>query len=274
MFVFSLVDATAKFLTDSLHPLQIVWSRQLGLLICVIVYIAIRGTAVLRTSHPRLQITRGVLAAGSASLFVTAVAYVPLADAAAVAFVAPFFVTLIGAMALREPVGPRRWAAVALGFLGTMIVIRPGTGAIHPAVFLVVVSALFFALRQILSRVLGPTDGVATTVAYTAIAGSAVLTIPLPFVWQTPEAGWQILLLILLGTLAAVGEFCIVKALDLAQAVAAAPLQYTLIIWSSAWGFLVFGDIPDLWTWVGAAIIAGSGLYTVWREAQAGKGER
>ena len=115
MFLFSAVDTGAKFLTETLHPIQIVWSRQLGLLIGVFILLAIRGFEVLRTRHPGLQIARGALAASSATLFIVAVSFVPLADAAAVSFVAPFIVTALGALILREPVGLRRWAAGCCG---------------------------------------------------------------------------------------------------------------------------------------------------------------
>ena len=150
MFLFSLADAQAKYLTQTLNPLQIVWSRQLGLTAGVIVLLAMHGLRVLHTEHPKLQILRGALAAGSATLFIVAVRYVPLADAVAVSFVAPFVVTVFGALLLREPVGIRRWAAVIVGFIGTLIVIRPGGGVVHPAAFLVVIAASLFAFRQIL----------------------------------------------------------------------------------------------------------------------------
>ena len=270
MFLFSAVDSGAKFLTSDLHPLQIVWTRQLGLLAGAIVLIAMKGRAILRTSHPRLQVFRGAVAAGSASLFIFAVSYVPLADAVAVSFVAPFMVTLMGALILREPVGLRRWIAVALGFTGAMVVIRPGMGAVHPAAFLVVLAAFLFAVRQIISRALSDTDKTGTTVVYTAIVGSTILTVPLLFVWQTPTAE-QALILVGIAALAAAAEICVIKALELAMAVVVAPVQYTLMIWGTFYGFVIFGDFPDLWTWIGASIIIDSGLYTLWREYRAGR---
>jgi len=253
MFLFSLVDTQGKFLTDTLHPVQIVWSRQLGLVLGVLVVLAYRGVSILRTSNPALQIARGTMAAGSATLFIFAVSYVPLADAVAVSFVAPFIVTLLGALVLREPVGIRRWAAVSIGFLGTLVIIRPGLGAIHPAVMLVIAAAALFALRQVLSRVLSGGDRTVTTVAYTALTSSLILSVPLPFVWVWPTENIQFILLFS-------------KALEVAQAVVVAPLHYTIMIWSTCWGFLVFGDLPDIWTWVGALIIVASGAYTLHRE--------
>lgn len=268
MFIFAAVDTIAKLLTESLHPVQIVWVRQSGLLIGVLCLVALRGPALLRSSSPGLQMARGVLAVGSATIFIVAVSYVPLADAAAVAFVAPFIVTILGAVLLKEQVGPRRWVAVTIGFLGTLVIIRPGMGVMDPAVGLVLIAAFLFALRQVLSRVLANADSIQTTIAYTALTGSAVLTVPLAFVWEWPASGQEVALLCGIAVLAALGEICVIKALVLANAVVVAPLQYTLIIWVTFYGFFVFGDFPDLWTWVGAAIIVASGLYTFWRETR------
>lgn len=283
MFLFSAVDTQAKFLTATLHPLQIVWTRQLGLLIGVLILLALRGRSVLRTRHPGLQIARGVLAAGSASLFIVAVSYAPLADAVAVSFVAPFMVTVLGALILREPVGVRRWIAVVIGFIGAMIVIRPGMGVIHPAVMLVLVAATLFALRQIISRALSGADPVETTVAYTALAGSLVLSVPLLFVWRWPSSGLEVALLVGVAVLAALAEVLVIKALEVAQAVVVAPVQYTMLIWGVFYGWLVFGQLPDFWTWIGALIIVATGVYTLHRErlamlkkrrAEAGGSER
>ncbi|KMW56641.1 protein of unknown function DUF6 transmembrane [Candidatus Rhodobacter oscarellae] len=271
MFIFSAVDTQAKFLTDTLHPFQIVWFRQLGLVLGLVFMLSYHGASILRTAAPGLQVLRGAVAAGSATLFIFAVSYVPLADAVAVTFVAPFMVTLMGALILREPVGMRRWTAVIIGFLATLIIIRPGTGAIHPAAFLVILAAALFAVRQIVSRALAGSDNTMTTVAYTALVSVALLSVPLPFVWQWPTEGWQIALLISMALMAALAETLVIKALELAQAVVVAPLHYTILIWSTFYGWLIFGDLPDLWTWVGAAIITATGIYTLNRERLAAR---
>jgi len=268
MFLFAAVDTIAKYLTETLHPLQIVWSRQLGLLIGILVILALRGGVILHTRRPGLQIARGVMAVGSASLFVFAIRFVPLADAVAVTFVAPFLVTMIAALVLREAVGIRRWTAVALGFVGVLIVTQPGMGIVHPAVFLVLLAALLFALRQIISRVVARTDRIVTTVAYTALVSSAILTIPLPFVWQSLSTGLELGLLIGMAVLAAIAETLVIKALDVADAVVVAPVHYSLLIWATLYGFLVFGQFPDSWTWIGASIIVATGIYTLHREWQ------
>ncbi len=272
MFLFSGVDTMAKLLTETLHPVQIVWCRQIGLLLGVLVLIGVRGRGVLRSSRPWLQTGRGVLAACSATLFIAGVGYVPLADAVAITFVAPFLVTVMGAAILGETVGLRRWVAVAVGFLGALIVIRPGMGVVHPAAGLILLAAAAFALRQVLSRILAGGDGAGTTVAYTALASCAVLTIPLPFYWQTPVSGAVIGLLAAMAVVAAAAETLVIMALDAAEAVVIAPVHYTLIVWGTVYGFAVFGQLPDGWTLLGAAVIVASGLYTLDRDRRAARG--
>ena len=265
-FLFAAADTQAKLLTEWFHPMQIVWTRQLGLLSGVLVLLIVRGLAILRTDHPWLQVLRGVLAVFSASAFIIALGYVPLADAVAVSFVAPFMVTIAGALFLGEKVGVRRWSAVTIGFVGTLIVIRPGLGVVHPAVFLVVAAATAFAFRQILSRVLAASDRTSTTIAYTAIASVLLLSLPLPFIWRTPEGGQELAILVGMAVCAALGELLVIRALEIAQAIVLAPVHYSLIIWGTFYGWLVFDQLPDLWTWIGAAIIVATGLYIMHRE--------
>lgn len=271
---FSAADATAKFLTQDFQPFQIAWFRQLGLLSVGIWILATRGLPVLKTKRPVLQVLRGCAAALSASAFIFAVGYVPLADAVAVSFVAPFAVTILAALVLRETVGIRRWTAVTVGFIGTLIVIRPGLGILHPAIFVVLAAASLFAVRQILSRVLGPVDRTSTTVTFTAISSVVLLTVPMAFVWQTPTSLQQVLLILLLAAAAGTGELLIIRALELAEAATLAPMQYTMIIWSTGLSWLVFSQLPDGWTLLGAAIIMASGIYTLHRERLAARERR
>ena len=273
MFLFSAVDTVAKFLTADLHPFQIVWARQLGLVSGALYLLARVGPGLLRTNHLGLQVLRGVVAVGSATLFIFAITHVPIADAVAVSFVAPFMVTVLGAFLLREPVGIRRWSAVAIGFVGALIVLRPGLGIVHPAAGLVVLAAFLFACRQIISRWIADTDRTGTTVAYTGFVSVAVLTLTLPFVWQTPTPQ-QVGLLVLCAAIAGLAEVCVIKALELAMAVVVAPVQYTLIVWATFYGLVVFGDFPDLWTWIGTAIIVATGIYTLRREYLASRAAR
>ena len=268
MFMFSAVDAQAKFLTASFHPIQIIWMRQVGLLLGVLILLAMKGPSILKSAQPFLQISRGTLAVFSAILFVFGIRHAELADAVAVSFVAPFFLTIFGAIFLGEKVGVRRWVAVAIGFAGAMIIIRPGTGAVHPAVLLVVLATVFYAARQVIGRILADTDKTITTVAYTAIVSSLLITLPLPFIWKTPETTQQILIIISMSLMAAIGEVFVIKALEVAEAMVVAPMHYTLIIWGTFYGYVVFNQLPDIWTWVGTAIIVGAGLFTFYRQGK------
>lgn len=268
MFLFSAGDTLAKLLTDSFHPVQIIWFRQLGLLCGVLVLLSIKGRAVLTTHQPVLQIIRGVLVVTSSLLFVFAVRYTSLVDAVAASFVAPFFLTIMGAVFLGEKVGVRRWAAVIVGFIGALIVVRPGMGIIHPAVMLVILAAAFYSARQVIGRLLADTDKTTTTVAYTAITASTVISVPLLFFWQWPSTTNQWLLLVSMSLVAGVAEILVIRSLEVTEAIVIAPIHYTLIIWGSVYGYLIFHQLPDPWTVVGATIIVCAGLYTLRRSSQ------
>lgn len=265
MFLFAAGDTIAKLLTDDFHPVQIIWFRQSGLLFGVFILLGIHGFSILKTARLKLQLSRGVLVVCSSLLFVFAVTYAPIADATAASFVAPFFVTILGATLLKEQVGLRRWSAVVIGFIGALIIIRPGMSVIHPAVMLVVIAAALFSARQIIGRLLSDTDKTKTTIAYTALSASFVISLPLPFVWIMPSTAKLWGLLLLLGALTAVAEVLIIRALEVAEAAAVAPIHYTIIIWATLYGYLVFDQLPDTWTVLGTLIIVLAGFYTLQR---------
>lgn len=266
MFVFSAVDTLAKLLTADFHPFQIVWTRQLGLLACVIILFAVKGRALFKTHHLNLQLIRGFIAICSAILFVMAIRYVPLSEAITVTFIAPFVVTVASALLLGERVGVYRWSAVFIGFVGTLIVLRPGFNSFHPALLLALVAAIFFAFRQIISRHIGSQDSTFTTIAYTACVGFVLLSVPLPFIFQWPQTTEQLMMMAAMAILAAGGEILVIRSLEIALAVTVAPLHYTILVWGSLYSYFVFGHIADFWVWFGAIIIIASGLFTVYRE--------
>jgi drug/metabolite transporter (DMT)-like permease len=175
-------------------------------------------------------------------------------------------VTIMAALLLGEYVGIHRWTAVLIGFAGTLVIIRPGFDSFHPALLLPFSAAFLFAGRQIISRFLSGIDRTETTVAYTAIASTILLSLPLPFVWVNPQTQSEFLLILGMASMAAMGELLVIKALEIALAVVVSPMQYTIIIWSSFYGFMVFDQLPDIYTLGGTAIIILSGLYTLHRE--------
>lgn len=266
MFIFAAVDTQAKILSQSLPPLQIVWSRQIGLFIGVVILLMIRGPVLFTTAHPRLQVIRGILAGLSATFFIIGVSLVPLADAIAVTFIAPLIVTILSAFLLHEFVGIHRWLAIMVGFIGTLIIIRPGFESFNPALLFPIFAAVMFAIRQIISRYLGRSEKTETTVAYTAITATLLLTITLPFVWVTPQTQTEFILLSSMAVMGALGEILVIKAFEIGLAVIVSPIQYTIIIWGSFYGYYVFNQLPDHWTWAGTGIIILSGLYTLYRE--------
>ena len=266
MFVFSAVDAQAKYLTSHLPALQIVWTRQIGLVLGVLMLIAWHGRTILRTGFPMLQIGRGAAAALSATFFITGLNFVALADAVSVTFVAPLVVTMLAALLLGERVGLHRWAATVIGFLGTLIVIRPGMESFHPGLLLPLLAAILFAIRQVISRHIGSRDRTETTLAYTALTAFLMLSVVQPFIWQPIGSLKLIAIITSMSLMAALGEFLVIRALEIGQAVFVSPLHYTIIIWASLYGYLIFGQFPDIWTWAGSFVIMASGLYIFHRE--------
>ena len=266
MFVFSAVDAQAKYLTDHLPSLQIVWARQIGLVLGVLMLIAWHGRTILRTGFPVLQIGRGVAAALSATLFIIGLNFVALADAVSVTFVAPLVVTMMAALLLGERVGLHRWTATVIGFLGALIVIRPGFASFHPGLLLPLTAAVLFAVRQVISRHIGSRDRTETTLAYTALTAFLMLSVVQPFIWQPVGSTRLLLIMASMSLMAALGEFLVIRALEVGQAVFVSPLHYTIIIWASLYGYLIFGQFPDIWTWTGSFVIMASGLYVLHRE--------
>jgi len=263
MFLFASADLLAKMLTASVHPVQIIWFRQLGLVAGTIILLAIKGPAIFRSQQPGLQVARGILIVFSSLMFVFAVRHVQLAEAIAASFVAPFIVTLLGALMLKESVRGKQWLAIALGFVGALVVVRPGLGIMHPAIFLVFGAAGLYALRQVIGRLLADTDKTATTIAYSAIVSCLVVSVPLPFFWTWPETNIVWLYFFGMAALAAIGEVLIIKSLEVTQAATVAPLHYTILIWGTMYGYLIFGELPDYWTMLGAGIIVVAGLYTL-----------
>lgn len=262
----SLSDVGSKILAEDFHPLQLAWIRLLGLLVGVMYLIGRNGAAILRTRHPYLQVLRGLLIVISAISYLFALAYVPLADAVAVTFVAPFVVIVLAATLLKEKVGAARWLAAIVGFAGTLIIIRPGLGVFHPAISLSLVAGAAFAIRQVISRFVAGSDPLATTVIYTTLTAFAVLSLPLVFVWDSPTTMQQLMLMVGIACLTGTGEYLVMRALDIAEAVVVAPLIYTIMIWSTLWGLIFFGTFPDAWTIAGTSIVIATGIFTIYSD--------
>jgi len=223
--------------------------------------------AHVRARNLKLQIIRGLLLAGSTVCNFLALRYLQLAETASIAFSNPLWVCALSVPLLGEKVGPRRWMAVLVGFIGVLIIVRPGMSGFQPAALISVTSALFTALYQLATRKIAAYDSALTTMFYTAAVGTAALLPAMPTVWVMPDlAGW--LLMMLVGAFGAVGHQLLIVAHRLAPAAVLAPFSYSQIVMMVLIGYVVFGDLPDLWTVAGGAIVIASGIYLFYRERQ------
>ena len=262
---FSVSDALAKHLVVSIPAIQIGWMRYVVFTIMATLPLLRGGRVSVRTRRPRMQAARGLGIVVSSIAFILGLSHLPLAEAAAVSFASPLFITLLAIPLLGEAVGPAGWTAVLVGFAGVLIVIRPGLSGFHPAAFLVLLSSLAWAGSMIVTRRMAGTERPAATVLWTAGTGLVALSVLLP--WEVvPVSLGQAGFAVLLGLVASSGQFLAVWAYREANASVLAPLSYGQIIWSGILGYVAFGTTPDRWTLVGAAIIVASGLYAVNRE--------
>jgi drug/metabolite transporter (DMT)-like permease len=261
------LNASAKYLGHSYATVEIVWARYAGHFAYMIVaFFPRRGIRLFYTTRLWTQVLRSALLVSSTAIYFTALRYTDLPTAAAISFSAPFMITALSPLVLGEPVGPRRWAAVGVGFLGALLILRPGSGAVHLASFLVLISAACNALYQLLTRALAAQEPAETSNTYIAVVGFILTSLAVPFVWQTPQSFFDLLLFIGLGIFGGFGHYFIVKALEWGPAAVVAPLNYGQLIGTVIIAYLAFAEWPDGWTWAGAAIIIGSGLYIFYRE--------
>jgi drug/metabolite transporter (DMT)-like permease len=260
--LFSLSDATAKYLTGALPAIEIAWVRYIVFTLMAAGPLVRGGPAAARARRPALQILRGLGVVGSAVLFIMALAHLPIAEATTVGFASPLLITVLSVPVLGERVGLSGWFAVLAGFLGVVIVARPGTSEFHPAVLLVLASSLCWSSAMLITRRMAATERSSATLLWTAGTGLVVLTVLLPFGFRVPDAA-SLGLTLLVGLVASSGQWLTILAYRHAAASVLAPLSYLQLIWSSTLGFLIFRSIPDRWTLLGAAIIACSGFYTV-----------
>ena len=264
--LFALLDATAKYLVAHVGTGLVVFARY-GFAAVLVTALIWRhgGRRQLRTAHLGLQLVRGMLLLSATGANFVAVAYLRLDQTASIMFSNPIWVCALSPLLLGERVGPRRWTAVIVGLAGVLIIIQPGTSSFHPAMLLSVSVALSTALYQIATRKVGARDGPITSVFYATTVG-AVAALPLaPLDWVTPTLAATALLLSL-GFYGAVGHYLLAQAHRLAPAPVLAPFVYSQIVWMSLAGYLVFDDVPDGFTALGASLVILSGLYVYYRE--------
>jgi len=267
LFCFACLDATAKWLSQHVDPLQAAWARYIGSVVIVSLFVNQYTTpGVSRTLRPWLQGFRSLLLLGSTVLNFFALKYLQLAETISIQFATPFLIALLAGPMLGEWVGPRRMIAICIGFLGVLIVTRPGFGGLHPAAFLSMLGTICYALYGITTRMLAASDSSRTTMFYSGLAGVALMTPIMPFVWSTPESWLVWLMLGSIGFYGAFGHWLLILAHARAPAPILAPFIYGQLLWMLLLGYIVFGELPDRWTMIGAGVVISSGLYLLYRE--------
>jgi drug/metabolite transporter (DMT)-like permease len=265
VFAFSIMDMTAKGLVEREPSMMVVWARYASQTFWALILFAPRLRVLLRTKRLGLHALRTVFMFSATSCFFLSLRYMQLAEALAVFEIAPLVITGLAFAVLREPVGPRRLFGVCLGFVGALIIIRPGTDVFSPASLLPLGAAFSYASYSIATRFLGDQEHPLTSFLWTSIMGSALASLMLPFVWHTPSAA-DATVMALFGIIGGVGQYCMILALSVASASVLAPIGYIGLPIGAFWGLVVFGEVPDAWTVAGALVIVGSGLYVWWRE--------
>jgi drug/metabolite transporter (DMT)-like permease len=264
--MFAMLDATAKYLVGFLGVGLVVFARYGFSLVFVGLLVWQQGGAgLLVTGNGVLQVVRGLLLIVSTGTNFIALGYLQLAQTSSISFSNPLWVCALSPLLLGERVGPRRWFAVLVGFMGVLLIIQPGTVSFHWAMLLSLTSALSTALYQIATRRVGAEDRAITSLFYVSLVGSLAAAPLAPIGWVTPSLGqWG--LMALMGFFGGFGHYMLTQAHRMAPAPVLSPFLYTQIIWMTLIGFVVFGDVPDIMTILGGSAVVASGLYVLYRE--------
>lgn len=265
MLMFVCMDTCAKTLVQTYPTMQVVWGRYFFQVVILLVVLAPRLTTLVKTASLPFQLMRSMFLLSATLCFFTGLNTVQLAEASAIMYTAPLIVTALAPFILKEKVGLRRWMSVLVGFIGALIIIRPGQSTLGIGAVWMLCAAASYACYQLSTRALSHQDSPLTTLFYSALLGAVIMSIVAPFNFEMPDVtGWGIMFLA--GVFGTVGHYCMIKAFTNAEASAVAPYTYSNLIWATIIGFLFFGALPDIWTYVGAGIIIAAGLYIMHRE--------
>ena len=267
VFCFASMDATAKYLMKEIGPAQTIWARYTVQAVIVTVLILPKINVYGRTNYPKLQFLRSVALMMATTLFFFAFSRLGLAEASAIFNISPVLITLGAFLFLREQIGPRRLIGIIVSLLGALIIIRPGTGVFTIYALLPLGAAIFYSTYSLATRFVGTDESPWTSLFYSAIFGAICYSIYIAFYWN-PMSNNAILLTIIIGLFGTAGHICLIRALSIGEASLVAPFIYTNLLFTTTWGFVLFGNLPDFWTIVGALIIVAAGIY-VWARDRA-----
>lgn len=264
---FAAMMAIVRHVSWEIPPLEAVFFRNLLGTVLILPLVFYAGWDQLHTGRPAMHLLRAVLGLISMLLLFTALSLLPLADVTALSFTAPLFATIGAALLLREHVGARRWTATLVGFCGALVILRPGMGAFSGASLVALASAVAMAAAQLSVKSLSRTEHPNAIVLIMGLLMTPMSLLPVAFVWTWPS--WSTFSwLLLMGLAATIGQVCLVRAMQAADASAVMPFDFSRLIFASALGWLAFDEHPDKWTWIGAAIICVATVYIARREAK------
>ncbi len=264
--VLTCMHASVRHVSDGMHTFEITFFRNLFGLVAVLPLALRAGIGSLRSRQPGLQILRSAFGVVAMFTWFYGLSVVPIAQATALSFTAVIFGSIGAALVLGERMGPRRWSAVVAGFAGTLVILRPGVTDVDPAAFIVVLSSICWAGAMLTVKRLSITDSVVCIVTWNSVL-LTVLSLPMALsVWVTPSLE-QLLWLSLIGLLATLGHLAMTGAFKASDATVVFPVDYMRLLWAAVIGYLAFGEVPDIWSWVGGTIIFASTTYIAYREA-------
>ncbi|NCF27273.1 MAG: EamA family transporter [Gammaproteobacteria bacterium] len=264
--VLTCMHATVRLVSDGMHSFEIVFFRNLFGLVAILPLALRAGIGSLKSRQPGLQLLRSAFGLVAMFTWFYALSVVPIAQATALSFTSVIFGSIGAALLLGERMRLRRWSAVLAGFAGTLVILRPGFGDVDPTALIVVLSSICWAGALLTVKRLSATDSVVCIVTWNSIL-LTVLSLPLAIpVWVTPSTE-QLLWLSLIGLLATLGHLAMTGAFKASDATVVFPVDYTRLLWATVIGYLAFGEIPDIWTWIGGTIIFASTTYISYREA-------
>ena len=267
-FLFAVMNAAIKLAAaEDLHPFQIAFFRNAFALSLMLPWLARMGLGALRTERLKVHFWRAGIGLIAMLCWFTAVVRMPMAEAVALNFTVPLFATAGAAIFLGETVRARRWTATIVGFLGVLIILRPGFVELTPVTSLPIIAACFMAITVLIVKSLSRTEEPMAVVLYMNLLLTPLSLIPALFVWQTPSLR-ALLLMAFVGACAVLAHIAFTRSFARADASAVLPFDYARLPFVAAIGFFLFGDVPDLWTWVGAAVIAASAVYIAHRESR------